>query len=284
MPPKKNKLKQRNKQLKIIQSKLMEISLKIDNYIYKSKPISLKDAQTYYEEVCSYKHQCEGNARMLQVIDKLKHQLRALIEEHCDDSYNVQEIIENSITTCPMSPTYSLHDADRTDVHNYEVTAVIVDDDMNYKQKEDNIDKGEQIESIDLYGEKDLDETIIIDKEKQDESSIIKKLEKSLSQLTVKINNPELLQTKHHETKTANKEIISHCERSNHSKDTSQNSADTVSHCDTKISNNTFETSNKNLMHSNNKVPWTISITKMLKMTCHGLKIFDILGKLRLMR
>ncbi|XP_053625377.1 uncharacterized protein LOC128683611 [Plodia interpunctella] len=185
MPRKKYKKRnQKQKQLKIIQARLMAISLKMDNYIYKSRPISTCDARAYYHEVTSYRSDSEENARILQVIDKLKCQLKGIIEEGQDSTsyYNVQEIIENSMATCPLSPTYSMQNEDRDTPSNMQVekdNGIAVDG------------VAKSIDTVDLCSDEDIDETILTRTEKQNEASNsnIKDIERSLSNLTVDTDN-----------------------------------------------------------------------------------------------
>ncbi|CAG4913036.1 unnamed protein product [Colias eurytheme] len=82
MPPKKCLKKRADvKQKRAIESRLMQLSLKTDDYIYKKKPISLEDAQNYKREINAFKETCRTDVRSMQVIEKLGRFLQKIIEE-----------------------------------------------------------------------------------------------------------------------------------------------------------------------------------------------------------
>lgn len=56
-----------NLQKSSIASRLLEISLKVDDYVYKSIPISSKKAALFLTEVSGYKDKCLGDKRSSQV-------------------------------------------------------------------------------------------------------------------------------------------------------------------------------------------------------------------------
>ncbi|XP_045445613.1 probable serine/threonine-protein kinase DDB_G0283337 [Melitaea cinxia] len=76
------------KEKKAIATRLMVISLKVDDYIYKNKPISLQEAQEYIKEIATYKLKCVNDERSLQVIEKLTIFMKSIINENnmCHDS------------------------------------------------------------------------------------------------------------------------------------------------------------------------------------------------------
>ncbi|XP_047020935.1 uncharacterized protein LOC124630936 [Helicoverpa zea] len=99
-------------QKQLITARLMEISLKVDDHIYRQKLISDLDAELYLKEVGSYKPQCSGDERSLQVIEKLIRCMKAIIIDHQEqrgDSHEEPNMREGS-----SSPVYSMPDEDRT--------------------------------------------------------------------------------------------------------------------------------------------------------------------------
>lgn len=54
-------------QKQIITSRLMEISMKVDEYVYNCKPITNPEAEQFIKEVESYKVSCIRDERSLQV-------------------------------------------------------------------------------------------------------------------------------------------------------------------------------------------------------------------------
>ncbi|XP_038215261.1 putative mediator of RNA polymerase II transcription subunit 24 [Zerene cesonia] len=83
MPPKKCLKKRKDmKQKRAIESKLMQLSLKIDDYIYNKKPICLADAQNYKQTIDAFNESCRKDMRLMQVIEKLGRLLQTIIEEH----------------------------------------------------------------------------------------------------------------------------------------------------------------------------------------------------------
>ncbi|XP_013145946.1 PREDICTED: uncharacterized protein LOC106109089 [Papilio polytes] len=73
-----------------IKSRLIKISMTVDNYIYKQKTVSITQAKTYLDEISSYEPQCDGNAQYLQVIEKLTRFMNSIISDK-------DSIIDNSI-------------------------------------------------------------------------------------------------------------------------------------------------------------------------------------------
>lgn len=53
--------------MKIMKARLIEISLMVDSYIYKQKPITEIQAKAFLDEISSYKFQCEDDTGYLQV-------------------------------------------------------------------------------------------------------------------------------------------------------------------------------------------------------------------------
>ncbi|CAG5051099.1 unnamed protein product [Parnassius apollo] len=65
--------------MKCIKARLMEIILKVDNYIYREKPISKRQAKTYLNEISSFITQCNNDIGYLQVIEKLTKYMNIII-------------------------------------------------------------------------------------------------------------------------------------------------------------------------------------------------------------
>ncbi|XP_052757480.1 uncharacterized protein LOC128202183 isoform X2 [Galleria mellonella] len=95
----------------------MEISLKVERHIYNNRPISTANAITYMEEVCSYKAHCLNDPRCLQVIEKLKRSMNAIITEAENfhnlnvNKYEINEVYFNN-NQGYISPVYSIVDND----------------------------------------------------------------------------------------------------------------------------------------------------------------------------
>ncbi|CAK1581498.1 unnamed protein product [Parnassius mnemosyne] len=73
------KVRKEMTQMKFIKARLMEITLKVDNYIYKDKPISKRQAKTYLEEISSFITRCNNDIGYLQVIEKLTKYMNFII-------------------------------------------------------------------------------------------------------------------------------------------------------------------------------------------------------------
>ncbi|CAH1645840.1 unnamed protein product [Spodoptera littoralis] len=102
--------------IKIITTRLIEISMKVDDYVYKHIPISESDAEKYMNEVSAYKVQCSRDQRSLQVIEKLTRCMKAIIRDHQElindtNHDNLIEVGDNRSTS--ISPVYSIPDEDR---------------------------------------------------------------------------------------------------------------------------------------------------------------------------
>lgn len=72
-------------QIKIITTRLIEISMKVDDYVYKHIPISETDAEKYMREVSAYKDQCGRDQRSLQVRNCLSRYLEVKIYFYVED-------------------------------------------------------------------------------------------------------------------------------------------------------------------------------------------------------
>ncbi|XP_059045232.1 myb-like protein D [Achroia grisella] len=143
----KNKLSHLVKQEKTIITRLMKISLKLEDHIYKNKRISIENAITYMKEVCSYKEQCLEDARCLQVIEKLKRSMNAIIAEHeAQQSYdlniNSYETINFGNSQEIMSPVYSIDENDEMEL----IVEVSVDNIENIKDiADENVTKQDML-------------------------------------------------------------------------------------------------------------------------------------------
>ncbi|CAH2086055.1 unnamed protein product [Euphydryas editha] len=134
MPFKKrrNSNNENTKEKKAIATRLMVISLKVDDYIYKNKPISLQEAQLYIEEIATYKFKCVNDVRSLQVIEKLTTLMKSIINENtvCHDS-------NENLNTESKTKSDAIEITNVTKILPNSVTNI---DKENYIEKDNNID------------------------------------------------------------------------------------------------------------------------------------------------
>ncbi|CAB3239230.1 unnamed protein product [Arctia plantaginis] len=117
MPPKKrNRPSIKKKKVQIIRTRLIEISLKVEDLIYHKKPISEAEAEMFINEVTSYQIECSQDERSLQVIEKLMRCMKAIIAERQEGRLDDDNTECEGYHLCngSASPVYSLPDADRT--------------------------------------------------------------------------------------------------------------------------------------------------------------------------
>ncbi|RVE45275.1 hypothetical protein evm_010097 [Chilo suppressalis] len=109
------RLTKKNKRHNKIKKRLMEISLKVDHYIYKNKPISAAEASSHYLEVMSFQSLCRHDKRSLQVIEKLSRFMQAIIAEQTSNNVtsNNNSFPEYTNNDEVSSPVYSLTEDDK---------------------------------------------------------------------------------------------------------------------------------------------------------------------------
>ncbi|CAH0604969.1 unnamed protein product [Chrysodeixis includens] len=120
MPKKRNNAWSRRKQQKqMLTARLIEISLKVDEYVYNRKQITNSEAEQFIKEVESYKTTCIRDERSLQVIEKLTRCMKAIILEHqeqadsdgTDDNNTHHQL---NYRQPSVSPVYSMCEEDLT--------------------------------------------------------------------------------------------------------------------------------------------------------------------------
>ncbi|CAH2216036.1 jg590, partial [Pararge aegeria aegeria] len=83
-------------------ARLILINLKVDDYVYKKKPISIEEAYKYAREIETFRRQCHDE-RCLQVIEKLSSYMKFLIREQSTKD------IEDVNVTHQTEPIEELH-------------------------------------------------------------------------------------------------------------------------------------------------------------------------------
>ncbi|XP_030035715.2 kinesin-related protein 10 [Manduca sexta] len=99
MPRKRRKNISVIKQKKAIETRLIQISLIMDDYVYQQREISQCDATSYIEEISLLKSKCNNDSRTLQVIEKLTRCMKAIINEHRKRTENDYDLNNEQITS-----------------------------------------------------------------------------------------------------------------------------------------------------------------------------------------
>ncbi|KAJ8725926.1 hypothetical protein PYW08_004109 [Mythimna loreyi] len=106
------------KEKQIITARLIEISMKLEDCIYKQKPISGWEAEKYIREVSSFKSQCSRDERSLQVIEKLTRCMKAIILDNQEPAIHTRNesisIPADVVRARSLSPVYSIPEEDRS--------------------------------------------------------------------------------------------------------------------------------------------------------------------------
>ncbi|CAH0722012.1 unnamed protein product, partial [Brenthis ino] len=177
-----NKKKELIQQKKIIASKLLKISLKLDDYIYKNSPISIQEAKTYAQEIAQLKLKCT-DVRSLQVTEKLTSIVKSIIAEQSS----------NDVTSTEDTNTPLLLHKDSESINETHQSNYVRDHTINIENVPQS-DKGHEINetSSNLNISKDVDNTAVALNDVKAENVIVETNTENLSDnhhVSTPINN-----------------------------------------------------------------------------------------------